>query len=139
MVEKPAAGRRSSEPLGPAACESDAKKLEFIEEMTANAGEVQAMVLAEILKRNAETEYLRRHGMGGATGRRAFRERIPIVSYEDLKPDIQRIADGDRSAILSAAPISEFLTRFFFFFDWKFAFFSICLVCFEFGKGKVLC
>ncbi|KAL0916805.1 hypothetical protein M5K25_014344 [Dendrobium thyrsiflorum] len=110
MVVKPAPGRRSSEPLGPAACESDAKKLEFIEEMTANAEEVQKRVLAEILGRNAETEYLRRHGMGGATDRKVFKERIPIVTYEDLKPEIQRIADGDRSAILSAVPISEFLT-----------------------------
>ncbi|PKA61006.1 putative indole-3-acetic acid-amido synthetase GH3.8 [Apostasia shenzhenica] len=106
----PAAGRRTSEPLGPAACESDAKKLEYIEEMTANAGEVQERVLAEILSRNAGTEYLRRHGMGGATDRKTFREKLPVVTYEDLRPEIQRIADGDRSAILSAEPISEFLT-----------------------------
>ncbi|KAK8968365.1 putative indole-3-acetic acid-amido synthetase GH3.8 [Platanthera guangdongensis] len=104
------ARRRSSKPLGPAACEGDARKLEFIEDMTANADEVQLRVLSEILKRNAETEYLRRYGMGGSTERKIFKERVPVVAYEDLKSEIQRIADGDRSAIISAIPISEFLT-----------------------------
>ncbi|TVU46495.1 hypothetical protein EJB05_06035, partial [Eragrostis curvula] len=64
----------------------------------------------EILGRNAETEYLARCGLAGATDRAAFRARVPVVTYEDLQPDIQRIANGDRSPILSAHPISEFLT-----------------------------
>ncbi|KAG1347888.1 GH3 [Cocos nucifera] len=101
-----------STPLGPAACENDAKKLEFIEEMTANTDEVQEKVLAEILSRNAETEYLQRYKLGGATDRDAFKAKLPVVTYEDLQPEIQRIANGDRSPILSAHPISEFLTRY---------------------------
>ncbi|THU71945.1 hypothetical protein C4D60_Mb04t06890 [Musa balbisiana] len=96
--------------LGPAANEKDAEKLRFIEEMTANADAVQEKVLAEILTRNAETEYLRRYGLGGVTDRAAFKAKVPVVTYEDLQPEIQRIANGDRSAILSAHPISEFLT-----------------------------
>ncbi|KAJ8460597.1 hypothetical protein OPV22_033523 [Ensete ventricosum] len=93
-----------------AANEKDAEKLRFIEEMTANADAVQEKVLAEILTRNADTEYLRRYGLGGATDRATFKAKIPVVTYEDLQPEIQRIANGDRSAILSAHPISEFLT-----------------------------
>ncbi|XP_042447598.1 indole-3-acetic acid-amido synthetase GH3.8-like [Zingiber officinale] len=96
--------------LGPATNEKDSEKLRLIEEMTANTDEVQKKVLAEILKRNAETEYLRRYGLDGATDRAAFKAKVPVVTYEDLQPDIQRIANGDRSAILSAHPISEFLT-----------------------------
>ncbi|GAB2267614.1 hypothetical protein Dimus_002596 [Dionaea muscipula] len=99
-----------SSPLGPPACEKDAKALQFIEEMTRNADAVQERVLGEILSRNAETEYLRRFKLNGATDREVFKSRIPVVTYEDLQPDIQRIANGDRSAILSAHPISEFLT-----------------------------
>ncbi|RRT74185.1 hypothetical protein BHE74_00027432 [Ensete ventricosum] len=95
-----------------AANEKDAEKLRFIEEMTANADAVQEKVLAEILTRNADTEYLRRYGLGGATDRATFKAKIPVVTYEDLQPEIQRIANGDRSAILSAHPISEFLTRY---------------------------
>lgn len=100
-----------SSPLGPPACEKDAKALQFIEEMTRNAHSVQESVLAEILTRNAETEYLRRFELDGATDRETFKSKIPVVTYEDIQPDIQRIANGDRSAILSAYPVSEFLTR----------------------------
>ncbi|XP_075520833.1 putative indole-3-acetic acid-amido synthetase GH3.1 [Primulina tabacum] len=99
-----------SSPLGPPACEKDAKALQFIEEMTRNADSVQENVLAEILARNAHTEYLNGYKLGGAIDRETFKSIVPVVTYEDLQPLIQRIADGDRSPILSAHPISEFLT-----------------------------
>lgn len=100
-----------SSPLGPPACEKDAKALQFIEEMTRNADSVQENVLAQILSRNAETEYLKGFDLNGATDRETFKSKIPMVTYEDLQPLIQRIANGDRSPILSAPPVSEFLTR----------------------------
>ncbi|KAH0727375.1 hypothetical protein KY284_003240 [Solanum tuberosum] len=99
-----------SSPLGPPACEKDAKALQFIEEMTRNADAVQQRVLDEILTRNSQTEYLKRFKLDGVTDRETFKSIIPVVTYEDLQPEIQRIANGDRSPILSAHPISEFLT-----------------------------
>ncbi|RCV44254.1 hypothetical protein SETIT_9G358800v2 [Setaria italica] len=116
MTDMPAAtALRAPAPAAPAAAaaagsDKDAEKLRFIEEMTSNVDAVQERVLAEILARNAGTEYLARCGLAGATDRAAFRARVPVVTYEDLQPDIQRIANGDRSPILSAHPISEFLT-----------------------------
>nr|XP_010939138.1 probable indole-3-acetic acid-amido synthetase GH3.1 [Elaeis guineensis] len=100
----------SSTSLGPATNEKDAEKLRFIDEMTANADTVQEKVLAEILSRNAETEYVQRYKLGSATDRATFKAKIPMVTYKDLQPEIQRIANGDCSPILSALPISEFLT-----------------------------
>lgn len=100
-----------SSPLGPPACEKDGKALQFIEEMTRNADAVQEMVLDEILTRNAETEYLKRFKLNGATDRETFKSTVPVITYEDVQAEIQRIANGDRSAILSSHPISEFLTR----------------------------
>ncbi|KAK7368026.1 hypothetical protein VNO80_10048 [Phaseolus coccineus] len=99
-----------SSPLGPPACDKDAKALRFIEEMTRNADAVQERVLAEIVTRNAHTEYLKRFELGAAADRQTFKSKIPVISYEDVQPEIQRIANGDRSPILSAHPISEFLT-----------------------------
>ncbi|NP_001312941.1 probable indole-3-acetic acid-amido synthetase GH3.1 [Nicotiana tabacum] len=99
-----------SSPLGPPACEKDAKALQFIEEMTRNADAVQERVLNEILTRNSQTEYLKRFKLDGVSDRETFKNKIPVVTYEDLQPEIQRIANGDRSPILSAHPISEFLT-----------------------------
>ncbi|CAN6300470.1 unnamed protein product [Urochloa humidicola] len=112
MTDMPAAtALRAPAPVAAsAASDKDAEKLRFIEEMTSNVDAVQERVLAEILSRNAGTEYLARCGLAGATDRAAFRARVPVVTYEDLQPDIQRIANGDRSPILSAHPISEFLT-----------------------------
>nr|AMB61332.1 IAA-amido synthetase GH3-1 [Populus davidiana x Populus alba var. pyramidalis] len=97
-------------PLGPPACEKDAKALQFIEDMTANVDLVQERVLEEILTSNAETEYLQKYHLNGATDRDTFKSKIPMVTYEDLQPEIQRIANGDKSPILSSHPISEFLT-----------------------------
>nr|QHN75168.1 auxin early response protein GH3.1 [Stellera chamaejasme] len=99
-----------SSPLGPPACEKDAKALQFIEDMTTNVDSVQEKVLSEILSRNSRTEYLKRFNLAGATDRASFKSKLPVVTYEDLQPEIQRIANGDRSPILSAHPVSEFLT-----------------------------
>ncbi|CDP20889.1 unnamed protein product [Coffea canephora] len=85
------------------------KALEFIEEMTKNAGEVQKMVLADILKQNGETEYLQRFNLDGATDTKTFTSKVPCITYEDIRPEIQRMENGDRSAILTALPVSDFL------------------------------
>lgn len=101
---------RSLEP-SLAVCKKDANALQFIKDMTVNCDSVQEKVLAEILRKNANTEYLGRYHMNGATDRETFKSRIPVITYEDIQPDIQRIANGDFSPIISGEPISEFLTR----------------------------
>lgn len=87
------------------------KALEFIEDVTSNADKVQKQVLAEILSRNANVEYLRRYGLDGRTDQERFKKLLPVVAYEDLQPYVERIANGDTSPILCSQPISEFLTR----------------------------
>ncbi|RCV36375.1 hypothetical protein SETIT_7G313800v2 [Setaria italica] len=91
----------------------DTEKLRFIEEVTTNADAVQERVLGEILARNAETEYLgNKCDLAGATDRATFRAKVPMVEYEDLLPYIRRIANGDRSPILTGPghPVTEFFT-----------------------------
>lgn len=91
--------------------EKNKKVLEFIEQVTENADKVQEGVLAEILSRNAHVEYLQRHGLNGRTDRETFKKIMPVITYEDIHPDVNRIANGDKSQILCSQPISEFLTR----------------------------
>ncbi|XVF04035.1 hypothetical protein REPUB_Repub05bG0046000 [Reevesia pubescens] len=86
------------------------KTLQFIEEVTSNADEVQKKVLEEILSRNAHVEYLQRHGLNDHTDRETFKKTMPVITYENIQPDIDRIANGDTSPILCSKPISEFLT-----------------------------
>ncbi|KAJ0548094.1 putative GH3 family protein [Helianthus annuus] len=96
--------------------EKNKKTLQFIEDVTSNPDEVQQRILTEILTQNATVEYLHRHGLSSRTDRESFKKLIPVVTYEDLHNDIIRIANGDKSPIFSSRPISEFLTRYHFFY-----------------------
>ncbi|GLJ20897.1 hypothetical protein SUGI_0381250 [Cryptomeria japonica] len=75
--------------------DKDKKALDFIQNVTTHADQVQAQVLSEILTR---------------TDRESFKKLLPVITYEDLQPDIVRIANGDKSLILPSHPVSEFLT-----------------------------
>lgn len=94
--------------------EENKKALHFIEEVTTNVDEVQKRVLAEILSQNANVEYLQRHDLNGHTDRETFKKVMPVITYEDIQPDINRIANGDKSPIFCFQSTSEFLTRFVF-------------------------
>ncbi|KAI3923374.1 hypothetical protein MKW98_026967 [Papaver atlanticum] len=52
----------------------------------------------------------RKHGLNGHTDRQTFKRIMPVVTYEDLKPDIdQLIAEGNNiSSTLCKSPISHF-------------------------------
>ncbi|KAA3464514.1 indole-3-acetic acid-amido synthetase GH3.17-like [Gossypium australe] len=80
-------------------------ELKMIEELTTNAEQIQDEVLREILSRNAGTEYLRGF-LHGQTEKQLFKKNVPIVTYEDLKPYIDRIANGETSDILLTEPIT---------------------------------
>ncbi|KAI3886218.1 hypothetical protein MKW92_018602 [Papaver armeniacum] len=84
--------------------------LEYIEEVTTNTEEIQKRVLSEILSRNEHVEYLQRKGLDGHTDSETFKKMLPVITYEDLKPDIDRIiSNGNTSSppILCDQPISK--------------------------------
>ncbi|CAA0817435.1 Probable indole-3-acetic acid-amido synthetase GH3.1 [Striga hermonthica] len=83
--------------------------LQLIEDMTRQAEEVQQNVLSQILTQNAETEYLKGLGLDGATDIETFKSKVPVVTYEDIRLLIRKMADGDPSSILCAQPITEFI------------------------------
>lgn len=100
-------------PAPAASCkEAHRERLDYIERVTACARQMQRHTLVEILAQNAPAEYLRRIGVSGAAPDAAetFRRLAPLVTYEDILPDVLRIANGDTSPILSGKPIREFLT-----------------------------
>ncbi|CAN1775012.1 Indole-3-acetic acid-amido synthetase GH3.6 [Linum perenne] len=84
--------------------------LDTIEVVTTDPDDVQTKLLHHILSSNSNVEYLQRHRLNGATDRQTFKKLVPVISYEDISPDITRIANGDTSPILCSQPISEFLT-----------------------------
>src|SRR4051812_47837298 len=83
--------------------EAHRQVLELIERVTRFPGEIQRRVLLEILAQNAPAEYLRRIRVSGAApgADDAFLRQAPLTTYEDILPDVMRIANGDTSPILS--------------------------------------
>ncbi|KAF2314260.1 hypothetical protein GH714_024595 [Hevea brasiliensis] len=102
----PEAPKNSLKPTDYNFGEQSKKTLQFIEDATSNADEVQKKVLEEILSRNAHVEYLQRHGLNGHTDCETFKKLLPVITYEDIQPDINRIANGD-TPILCSKPISD--------------------------------
>ena len=81
--------------------------LQLIEDLTTHAGAIQRRVLREILAENAGADYVR-HFLGADAASRgadelaaAFKSRVPVVEYEDVKPYIERIASGAPSSLSS--------------------------------------
>lgn len=86
--------------------------LKILEDLTSNAKQIQDDVIKEILKLNAKTEYLQRF-LHESSDKELFKKKVPVVSYEDVKPYIERVVDGDSSDIISGKPITEFILRYF--------------------------
>ena len=87
--------------------------LESIVEMSTNVDAVKERGLADILACNGDAEYLAKCGLAGAgaSDRATFRAKVPMPTYDDLKPYNLRITNGNRSPIQSGSmhPISEFI------------------------------
>jgi hypothetical protein len=81
---------------------------EFIDSVAENLEVIQRLKLEEILTRNANVEYLQRHGLNGRTDVASFKQCLPVVTYSDLEPDILRLVNGDSTPIFNAEPISAF-------------------------------
>lgn len=85
--------------------------MKILEDLTENVEQIQQRVLEEIITRNARTDYLKGF-LDGQFDKQAFKKTVPVVNYEEIKPYIERIANGDSSNIISAEPIIELLTRY---------------------------
>ncbi|KAL6210409.1 hypothetical protein ACLB2K_015641 [Fragaria x ananassa] len=94
----------------------DGKKLEYkgeealkeIERLTSKADKVQLNILKEILTRNVETEYLSKY-MKGSQEVADFKKCVPVITYKEIQPYIQRIANGEDSSLITGHPITEML------------------------------
>ncbi|OVA14431.1 GH3 auxin-responsive promoter [Macleaya cordata] len=113
------------------------KALQFIDDVTTNADEIQKQVLYEILSTSAHVEYLQRHGLDGHTDRETFKKVIPVVKYENLKPDITRIANGGEFKLMPAINTKEQYERERFFFSLATPIISQFFPDQEKGKGMI--
>src|ERR1044072_4082829 len=82
------------------------KVIEEFERVTKDAERVQRETLKRILEENASAEYLLSLGLNGRTDPESFKTCVPLVTHKELEPYINRMIDGDSSAILTGKPIT---------------------------------
>jgi GH3 auxin-responsive promoter len=64
----------------------------------------QRRVLASCIRRNAGTAYGRAHGFAGIRSAEEYRSRVPLTTYDDYQPLVERIAAGE-AGVLTAEPV----------------------------------
>ena len=67
----------------------------------------QRSILLDLLRRNQNFAYGNRYGFGTIRSMREYQERVPIVSYDDLAPWIERMKLGERG-VLTSDPVLMF-------------------------------
>jgi hypothetical protein len=67
-------------------------------------GPVREPWLPTVLARNAGTAYLR--ALGSPATLQAFRERVPVVDYEGLRPWLERVEGGEPDVLFSGRPVA---------------------------------
>jgi len=65
---------------------------------------VQQECLNRILKRNNNCEYLRRFNVKPGVSAKFYQKNVPIVTYDELSPWIERITQGEKN-VLTSEPI----------------------------------
>ncbi len=65
----------------------------------------QLRLLRSILAENAETEFGRRHRFGAIDGLGSYRDQVPIASYDDLKPYIEKQRLTGKPCLTRAPPV----------------------------------
>jgi len=71
----------------------------------------QREILARLLPDYAQTEYGRQHGASQVDTVESYRRAFPAATYEQYKPDIQRVMAGDVSRLLAEEPVGWAITR----------------------------
>jgi len=68
-------------------------------------GRVQTELLLNIVRRNAATEYGKRHGFEGINSVADYQRNVPVISYEDIKEDMRRVVAGTHNVFTAEDPV----------------------------------
>ena len=75
------------------------------ETATREPGTAQQRKLLEILARNRDSEYGRQYGFSSIRNMDDFRKQVPVVSYEDIQGQVNRMTLGEKNVLTAEAPI----------------------------------
>ena len=68
---------------------------------------VQRILLIDLLKKNRASAFGRQYGFESIRSIREYQERVPLTTYDDLAPWIERVQSGERE-ILTSEPVLAF-------------------------------
>ena len=75
------------------------KRLAQIEHFKNNPAKVQRAVLQELLFKGANTEYGKKYHFDTILTAEQYRERLPVIQYEDISNDIRRMMEGENNLL----------------------------------------
>ncbi|MEO9740602.1 MAG: GH3 auxin-responsive promoter family protein [Ekhidna sp.] len=75
------------------------KRIHQIELFMKYPHEVQNELLEEMVKKSSKTEYGKKYGFGTIENYEHFKNKVPIVDYEDLFPYIERLMKGEQNIL----------------------------------------
>jgi hypothetical protein len=70
----------------------------------------QQRKLLEIVSANRETEYGRAHGFAEVRKLRDYQRRAPVIDYEDIRAQVDRMAGGERNVLTAEQPLMFAMT-----------------------------
>ena len=72
-------------------------RLKQIDLYASQASEIQHRVLSRLIHQAAQTEWGRKYDYSSIRNYEDFRKRVPIQTYEEIKPYVERLRAGERS------------------------------------------
>ena len=83
---------------------SEVEWLQFFMGTCGATEKIQQTVLLDILRRNAQTEYGRKHGFESISSVGDFRRQIPVRDWTPLEPYAKRIEAGEKDILFAGQP-----------------------------------
>ena len=68
-------------------------------------GTVQTNLLLDMVRRNASTEYGKRYNFASIKTVADFQRNVPVITYEDIKDDMMRVASGTSNVFTAEDPV----------------------------------
>lgn len=75
------------------------------ESTASNLYNTQKKLLSRIIKANANTEFGRLYNFSSINNEIDFQKKVPVFSYKEIKPHIEKIVNGEADILTSAQPI----------------------------------
>jgi hypothetical protein len=75
------------------------------EKATGDPVATQTAKLQHLMQKNAGTEYGKRYGFADITSFEDYRSKVPVITYENIKDDMQRVVSGEQNIFTTETPV----------------------------------